>query len=378
MFFVRSRFLFLFLFLAFACNRTASNRNEIRIGFYGPLTGGTASYGQQVKRGIELALEEAKSNPDYRSHQYALLAEDDRGNPEEAQSAAIKLITKQKVVAILGEVTSSGSLAGAPVCQRYGIPMIAPTATNLKVTQAGDCIFRVCWIDPFQGAIMSKFARNTLHANRVAILYDITSDYSTGLYEVFEKTFTEAGGQITGKFSYNAGDSDFSAQLTSTKSSSPDAIYLPGYYTDVGLILRQARNPGINLPILGDDGWDSPLLKGIAGDALNGNYFCTHFFPGDPSPEVATFVTKFRKKYAEDPPGGSALAYDAANLLLQAIHRSRRITPQDIRDAIANIGDFRGVTGNIRFDAQRNAVKPAVVLRFQNGALQFVERILPG
>ncbi len=307
-----------------------------------------------------------------------MFSEDDRGNPEEAQSAAVKLITQQKVVAILGEVTSSGSLAGAPVCQRYGIPMIAPTATNIKVTQAGNCIFLVCWIDPFQGAIMSKFARSTLHANRMAILYDITSDYSTGLSEVFEKTFTKAGGQITGKFSYNAGDSDFSAQLTSTKSSSPDAIYLPGYYTDVGLILRQAKNQGINVPILGGDGWDSPLLKGIAGDALNGNYFCTHFFPGDPSPEVATFVTRFRKMYSEDPPGGSALAYDAANLLLQAIHRSPRITPEDIRAAIAGMGEFRGVTGNIRFDAQRNAVKPAVVLRFQNGSLQFVERIQPG
>lgn len=370
--------LFTILILFGACgsnNSQLTNREEVRIGLYAPLTGNTASYGQTVKKGVDLAVEEA--NRAEKDKNFRLIVEDDRGNPEEAQSAVIHLITKYRVHAILGEASSSGSLAGAPICQQYGIPMITPTSTNPKVTQVGNCIFRVCWIDPFQGKAMADFAFSRLQLKRIAVLYDVTSDYSTGLTEVFDKAIKNYGGEIVKKLSYNAGDSDFQAQLTAIHGADVDALFLPGYYMDVGLIVRQARGLGITVPILGADGWDSPSLSNIAGPSLNNTYFCTHFFPEDPSPAVQNFVQKFRGKYREMPSAGSALGYDAMNLLRTAIHQAAYLAPRDIREAIASIRDFEGVTGQIRIDSSRNAVKPAVVLQFVEGKVKFVERIEP-
>ncbi len=366
--------LWLLLPILFSCGKKPETGTvEIRIGFYGPLTGNMASFGRQTKQGIDLAISEA--NKTGKGPRILLFSEDDRGNPEEAQSAVTKLITKYRVMAILGEPSSSGSLAGAPVCQRNGVPMVTPTATNPKVTEAGDCIFRVCWIDPFQGEVMARFGVSNIKAKRFGILFDVSSDYSTGLSEVFENTVRQLGGEIVKRASYSLGDTDFSAQLTAIHVFQPDAIYVPGYYNEAGLIVLQARKMGITSVLLGGDGWDSPSLWEVAGEALDNAYFCTHFFPGDPNSQ--SFVPSFQKQYGEIPSAGGALGYDAANLLLQAIRSAGKLEPSHIRNAIADIRDFKGVTGTIRFDSKRNAVKPAIVLRLDRGKASLAERISP-
>jgi len=370
---MKSILILLLLFIFSCTTKPETGVEQIRIGFYGPLTGNMASFGQMTKQGIELAIAEA--NKTGKGARIELFSEDDRGNPEEAQSAVTKLITKYRVMAVLGEPSSSGSLAGAPVCQRNGIPMITPTATNPKVTEVGDYIFRVCWIDPFQGEIMARFAVTSLRAKRIAILFDVTSDYSTGLTEVFETTVRQLGGEIAKKASYSFGDTDFSAQLTAIHEVKPDAIFVPGYYNEAGLIVRQARRMAIASVMLGGDGWDSPSLQEVAGELLDNAYFCTHFFPGDPNAQ--SFVQLFQKQYGDIPSAGGALGYDAANLLLQAIRSSAKLEPLQIRAAVADIRDFRGATGTIRFDSKRNAVKPAIVLRLDRGKASLAERINP-
>jgi branched-chain amino acid transport system substrate-binding protein len=287
------------------------------------------------------------------------------------------VITSDNVVAILGEVASSLSLAAAPVAQQNGIPMISPSSTNPGITQIGDYIFRVCFIDPFQGLVMAKFAANTLKVTDVAVLRDIKNDYSVGLADAFIESFTMMNGKIVSDESYSAGDTDFSAQLTSMRATNPQAIFIPGYYTEVGLIARQARQLGITVPLLGGDGWDSPALTEIGGPALNNSYFSNHYSADDQSPAIQKFVTDYRAKYGETPDGLAALAYDAARILFDAMTRAGTTDAAPVRDALAQTRDFPGVTGVITIDAQRNAVKPAVVLEVKDGKLVYVETIVP-
>lgn len=365
----------LLLFLA-AC-RSEQSSSEIVIGGYGALTGSTATFGQSARKGIEMAVEEINSKGGLLGRQVRLIMEDDQGKPEEAQTVVSRLINRDRVVSIIGENASSRSLAAAPVCQQAGIPMISPSSTNPKVTAVGDYIFRVCFIDPFQGKVMAKFAANTLKVKKVAILRDIKNDYSVGLAEVFTESFQELGGSIIGNESYSEGDNDFSAQLTSLKQKAPEAIFVPGYYTEAGLIARQAKQLGITVPLLGGDGWESPKLWEIGGPAMNGSYYSNHYSLEDPSPAVQNFVKAFQTRYKEVPDAVAALSYDAAAVLFQAIRNANSVEPAKIRDALARVKNYRGVTGQITIDEQRNAVKPAVVLRVNNGKLEFVESIQP-
>src|SRR6185436_1415806 len=263
-----------------------------------------------------------------------VIVEDDQGKPEEAQTVVTKLITRDQVIAILGEVASSRTLAAAPVAQQNKIPMISPSSTNPAVTDVGDFIFRVCFIDPFQGLVMAKFAANTLQFTKVAILRDIKNDYSVGLADVFIENFKALGGTITGDESYSEGDTDFSAQLTAIRATNPQAIFVPGYYTEVGLIARQAKGLGIQAPLLGGDGWDSPSLIEIGGEALEGSYFSNHYSVDDPSPAIQKFVTDYRAKYGETPDALAGLGYDAAQILFDAIKRAGSTDPKAIRDAL--------------------------------------------
>ena len=347
------------------------------IGGYGALTGSTATFGQSAKKGIEMAVEERNGKVGLLGKKIRLVMEDDQGKPEEAQTVVSRLINRDRVIAVIGENASSRSLAAAPVCQQAGIPMISPSSTNPKVTAVGDYIFRVCFIDPFQGQVMAKFAANTLKVKRVAILRDIKNDYSVGLAEVFTKSFQEAGGSIIGNESYSEGDSDFSAQLTSLKQQNPEAIFIPGYYTEAGLIARQARQLGIGVPLLGGDGWESPKLWEIGGEALNDSYYSNHYSLSDPSPAVQSFVKAFQSRYQEVPDAVAALSYDATAVLFHAIQQADSLEPAKIRDSLAGVRQYRGVTGEITIDENRNAVKPAVVLRVNNGKLEFVETISP-
>ncbi len=360
-----------------ACAGGDQSADEILIGEYGSLTGTTATFGISTKNGIEMATEAINAAGGLLGKQVRIIVEDDQGRPEEAQTVVSKLINSDRVVALLGEVASSNSLAAAPVAQQNRIPMISPSSTNPAVTEVGDFIFRVCFIDPFQGFVMAKFAANTLQFTNVAILRDIKSDYSVGLADVFIQNFTTLGGTIASDESYSGGDTDFSAQLTALKATNPQAIFVPGYYTEVGLIARQAKALGIQAPLLGGDGWDSPDLIEIGGEALEGSYFSNHYSVDDPSPAIQKFVTDYRAKYGETPDALAGLGYDAAMVLFDAIKRAGTTEPQALRDAIAATRNFAGVTGTTTLDEHRNAVKPAVVLQIKDAKLAYVETITP-
>lgn len=369
--------------LAFAvsCGNTekqqAQESKEIVIGQYGSLTGTTATFGISTRNGVQMATDEVNKSGGLLGKQIRMVVEDDQGKPEEAQTVVTKLVNKDRVVAVLGEVASSRSLAAAPVCQANRIPMITPSSTNPKVTQVGPYVFRVCFIDPFQGFVMAKFASSTLKLKKVAILRDIRNDYSVGLAEVFHDNFTKMGGTIVANESYGEGDTDFSAQLTSIKAQNPEGVYMPGYYTEVGLVVRQARKLGITVPFMGGDGWDSPRLWEIGGEALNNCFYSNHYSVDDPKPAIQKFVADYKQRYNEVPDGLAALGYDAARILYQSIRAAGSTESGKLRDAIASVKDFAGVTGKITIDKDRNAVKPAVVLRVLDGKLVYQETINP-
>jgi branched-chain amino acid transport system substrate-binding protein len=365
------------LVLSVACQHGGS-ADEIVVGEYGSLTGTTATFGQSTHNGIMLAVEELNGASGLLGgKKVKVITEDDQSKPEEAATAASKLINQDRVVALLGEVASSRSLAAAPIAQAAKVPMISPSSTNAKVTQVGDYIFRVCFIDEFQGLVMAKFAANSLKLKKAAILKDVKNDYSVGLSQVFAAEFKKLGGTIVGEQSYSEGDSDFRAQLTQLKSLSPEAIYVPGYYTEVGTIARQSKDLGLSVPLLGGDGWDSPKLTEIGGDAINGSYFSNHYSAADPNPVIQKFVGDYKKKFGMVPDGLAALGYDAAKILFDAMTRAGSADGAKVRDALAVTKDFQGVTGSITIDKDRNPVKPAVVLKVAAGKLEYVETIKP-
>jgi branched-chain amino acid transport system substrate-binding protein len=356
-----------------------SNSDEIVIGHYASMTGSEATFGQSTDNGILLAVEEINVAGGIGGKKIRLITYDDKGDAREAGGAVTRLVTRDQVVAVLGEVASGLSLAGAPICQENGIPMITPSSTNPKVTLVGDKIFRVCFIDPFQGAVCAKFAREHegLKATKAATLTDQSSPYSVGLQEEFEKAFVAGGGTVVTKQSYQSGDQDFSAQLTAIRAAQPDVIFVPGYYTDVGNIALQARKLGITAPLLGGDGWDSSKLGEIAGSAIDGSFYSNHYSQEDPSERVQDFIRKYKEKHKETPDGLAALGYDAARILFEAMKRAPSLAGADLAAELAKTKDFDGVTGKISIDANRNAVKPAVILEMKDGKPKFVTSIQP-
>jgi branched-chain amino acid transport system substrate-binding protein len=365
-----------FLTLLVSC-RAKLNPNEIRIGEYGSLTGAQATFGTSTHEGLQLAVEEVNASGGVNGKTLKVITVDDQGKPEEAAVVVTKLITQDQVQVVLGEVASSLSLAAAPICQERKIPMITPSSTNPKVTQVGDYIFRVCFIDPFQGQVMADFAMQQLKAKTAAILRDQKSDYSMGLADFFIKRFKEKGGTVVSDQSYVAGDMDFKSQLTGIREKTPDVIFTPGYYTEVGLIAQQARELGVKAPLLGGDGWDSSKLYEIGGKALDGCYFSTHYSAESTDPRVRDFVKRYQAKFNHTPDALATLGYDAAGVLVAALKRSKSLSSADIRDAIAQTKIYPGVTGTISLDADRNAVKPAVVLKIGNNKSSYVTTVNP-
>lgn len=351
--------------------------NEILVGEFGSFTGSEATFGISTSNGIKMAFDEKNKAGGIKGKQLKLISLDNQGKAEEAASAVTRLITQNGVIAVLGEVASSRSLAAAPIAQQNKIPMISPSSTNPKVTEVGDYIFRVCFIDPFQGTVMAKFASENLKAKKVAILRDVKSDYSVGLADYFIKKFKELGGEVVSDQSYQSGEMDFKAQLTQIKAAKPDAVFVPGYYTEVGLIARQARQLGLAVPLMGGDGWDSSKLYEIGGTAINGNYFSNHYTTESTEPVVVDFIKRYKERYGDTPDGLAALGYDAAKVLIEAMERAAELKPSLIKDEIAKTKDFNGVTGKITIDAQRNAQKPAVVVKVDGNVNRFVTTIAP-
>ena len=350
----------------------------IPIGEYASLTGKEAAFGQSSHKGTLLAIEEINKNGGVLGKQLDLITEDTRSTQGESASAVRKLISKDNVIAVLGEVASMRSLEAGPICQASKIPMISPSSTNPKVTETGDYIFRVCFTDEFQGQILAKFGREKLKLNNVAVLSDAVSAYSQGLANYFIDHFTKMGGQISVQQKFNGGDKDFRAQLTAIKGANPDGIFVPGYYTDVGLIVAQARQLGINTPIFGGDGWEAPQLYQIGGDALKNTYYTTHFYYESEEPKVQEFVKNYKARWGgEVPDAMAALGYDSAYVLVDAIKRAGTTESAKLRDAIAATRDFEGVTGKTTIDAERNASKPAVILTLEGQSFKLLETVTP-
>jgi branched-chain amino acid transport system substrate-binding protein len=370
------------LLIGFACERrggsgSSSNSGPIIVGYYGDLTGRTSNFGQSTKRGVEMAVDEINKAGGVNGRQIQILSEDDEGRPEKAATVVTKLIDQDRVVALIGEVASGNTLAAAPKAQASKIPMISPSSTNPAVTQVGDYISRVCFIDPFQGEVMAKFAANTLKAKTAAIMLDFNSPYSRGLTEFFEASFKKLGGQVVDQQSYTQGDRDYKGQLTAIRSKNPDVIYIPGYYGEVGVIAKQAQQLDIKAPLLGGDGWDAVQLWELGGNSLNNSYISNHYSVDDPSPAIQKFVSDFKARNGSAPDALAALGYDAMRVLADAIKRAGTTDGPALRDAINATKDFTGVTGTISIDKDRNAVKPAVVLKLQDGKYIYKETVYP-
>lgn len=351
----------------------AQSGEPIKVGHYASMTGSEATFGQSTDRGIRLAIKEINAGGGINGRPLQLITYDNQGKSQEAGNAVLRLITDDKVVAVLGEVASSLSLAGGQVCQEKGVPMITPSSTNPRVTMGRDYVFRVCFTDDLQAYALAKFAKDNLGFTRAAILYDQTQAYSKGLRDEFRRYFVAMGGQIVSDQTYSGGDTDFSAQLTNIRSTNPQIILVPGYYTEGGNIAIQARKLGIRVPLLGGDGWDSEQLSVIGQDAIEGSYYSNHSAPD--KPEMQDFIRKYREEYGSTPDALGGLGYDAAMVLADALKRTKSLSGKDVRDAIAQTRDLQGVTGMISLDENRNASKPIVIVQVREGQPRWVADI---
>ena len=351
--------------------------NDIPIGVYAATSGSEAAFGQATVQGEKLAAEEINNSGGILGRKIRLVIEDDQGKAEEAASVVTKLITHDNVLAILGENSSNQSLAAAPICQASKVPMVSPSSTNPSVTKKGDYIFRVCFTDPYQGKALAMFVRANLHATTAAILRDNKNDYSVGLAEVIRKEFTTLGGKIVAEQSYSGGDSEFRPQLTAIKSTNPQVLFIPGFYTEVGQIAIQARDIGMTIPMVGGDGWDSPTVIQIGGKSVDGCYFSDHYFVGEPRPVVQRFVAEIRKRSGKDPDANSALGYDALYTLTNAIKRAGSLDRKAIRDQIAATKDYQGVSGVITMGPMRDPIKPVAMIKIDGGTTHFAGWIQP-
>jgi branched-chain amino acid transport system substrate-binding protein len=360
-----------------ACVRRAPpvpSTEPIRLGELASLTGAQAPFGQAAHKGIQLAVEEANLHG---GRKVELLTEDDRGEPAEVAGAVERLAAKGALV-VLGEVATSLSLAAAPVAQKLRIPMISPGSTHPDVTRQGDYIFRVCFTDPFQGAVLARFALNYLQLRKAAIFLDGSAEYSRGLAEHFSKEYLANGGTIVERGEYLPGEKGLEKKLAPIVAARPDLLFLPGYFTEVGAAASAARKLGFKGVFLGGDGWDGDGLVKGAGKALVGAYFSNHFSAEDRNPEVQSFVARFQARYSETPTALAAVGYDAARVALEAVRRAPESTRPAIRTALASTRNFAGVTGIITMSATRDAMKPAVVLKVrEKGQHQYVTTVNP-
>jgi branched-chain amino acid transport system substrate-binding protein len=350
---------------------------QIKIGAVSCISGPLSTFGVSSIRGARMAIEEVNAKGGVLGQSIDLVVDDNGSKAGETARITRKFLSQDHVVAILGDLTSSATMEAAPLAQEARVPLLTPTATAISVTRVGDYVFRSCFTDPFTGRIMARFAIDHLHAQRGVILTDIKQDYSIGVSLELGSYYRQEGGRVLQEFSFSSGDTDFRAQLSSLKSLQPDVVFVPAYYTEAALILRQARQLGIKAPFVGGEGWDSPSLVSVAGKSAEGSFYTNHFSPDDPEPLVQTFVRAYKTKYGTAPDALSALWYDGAGLLADAIRRAASTEPAKIRDALATTKNFPGVTGNISLDEERNASKPVVVVTIANGQIKMVQRVEP-
>lgn len=355
---------------------SCGQKKNIIIGGVGPVTGDAATFGVSTKNGMSLAVEEWNANKGVLGRQITLIFEDDKGDPAEGATVYTKLIQQDKVTAIVGTVMSKVTLAGAPIAQAAKVPMISPTSTNEKVTLVGDYIYRACFIDPFQGTVGANFAFKDLNATKAAAIFDLGNDYTKGLAENFKATFEKLGGTMVAYEGHPSGATDFKAQLTKALQGKPEVIYVPDYYNDVGLIARQARELGFTGPLVGGDGWDSPELVKIGGTAVENGFFTNHYSPEDTRPIVQDFVKRYQTKFSGTPDALATLAYDAMNIMLDAIKRAGKTDGAAIKDAL-KATSLDTVSGKVTFDANRNPIKSAVIIEMKDGKQVYKTTVNP-
>ncbi|AGB19457.1 ABC transporter substrate-binding protein [Thermoanaerobacterium thermosaccharolyticum] len=363
-------------------NSTSASSDTIKVGALFELTGGVATFGTSSYNGAKLYIDEINKNGGVLGKKIVLLKADNKSQTDESINQATKLIQQDKVIAILGPVTSTDVKAASSVAMQNHIPLITGSATAVDVTvdpitkKVKNEIFRACFIDPYQGSVMAQFASEKLNAKTAVVYIDDKSDYSKGLAQSFKEQFEKLGGKVIDTEAYVAGDQDFKAALTKIKGLNPDVIFVPGYYQETGKITKQARDMGITATFLGGDGWDSPDLVKIAGEsALNNVYFSNHFINTDPDKTVQDFKKKYTETYGVEPDAMAALAYDSAGMLVQTIKDANSTEPAKIIEALSKLKNFKGVTGTITINSDHNPVKSAVIIELKDGKQNFVEKV---
>ncbi|MDD4600403.1 MAG: ABC transporter substrate-binding protein [Negativicutes bacterium] len=365
------------------CGGTKADSKDIKIGGNFELTGNTANFGNQTLNGFKLAFKEANAAGGVLGKQINFIVADNKSEPSEATNAITKLITQDKVVAVIAPVTSSNVLATLQIAQDHKIPLLTATGTNPKITvddngKVRPYAFRSCFIDPFQGTIMANFATKSMKAKTAAIYIDNSSDYSKGLAKFFEEAFIANGGQVVAKEAFLQKDQDFKSTLTKIKSVNPDVIFIPAYYEEVGKIVKQSRELGITIPLLGTDGWDDPKIVEVAGAAsLNNGFFSNHYSPQDTDPNIQKFVAAYKQEYGQNPSALAALGYDGGKMIVDAITRAGSTDPAKIRDALEQTKNLQVSTGILTLDSNHNPVKSAVVIEMKDGKQSFKEKINP-
>ncbi|MGD0088423.1 MAG: ABC transporter substrate-binding protein [Planctomycetota bacterium] len=364
------------VFLAGCGSGPTGGVKEALIGGNLELSGESAEWGQDTKKGMELACEEVNARPEQKV-KLRIVYVDNRSEPGWSKNAMKQLIAQDGVLAVIGAVGSNRTIAASDVAMEEKVPLMTHASTNVTITRKGEYISRICFNDDFQGPVMARFARATLKAETVVIMVSRGNTYSEGLSVSFRKVFTALGGKILDELAYQAGTKDFKTHATTLKQLNPDVVWLPGYHNEAGLIVKQAREAGFQAPFLGVDGWDAPALFQLAGPAIKGNFVCNHFDAGDPDPVVQEFARKFEARYKSRPTAMAALGYDAVYAMADAVNRARELKPEALKDAINTLKDLKGVCGTITMGPDREVVKNAVVLETGETGFKYKETIKP-
>ena len=362
--------------------KPAAQTNEIKIGGNVEMTGGVANYGNQALSGMKLAFKQVNASGGVLGKKINLILADNKSEPAEAANATTKLITQDKVSIVMGPIVSSNVLATVKIAEDNKVVVMTPTGTNEKITVDNGKVhpfaFRACFIDPFQGRVMANYATKSLKVKTAVIYIDSSSDYSKGVAAAFEETFVKNGGKIVGKEAFLQKDQDFKATLTKIKAMNADIVFIPAYYEEVGKIVKQARELGINQPLLGTDGWDNPKVVEIAGAAaLNNTFFSNHYSSQDSDPNVRKFIEAYKAEYKEEPSSMAALGYDAAMIVVDAIKRANTTDAAKLKEALEQTKNLQVSTGIVTMDSNHNPIKSAVVIEMKDGKQTFKEKINP-
>ena len=370
--------------VASGCGGGSKASDEIKIGVVSEMTGSNATYGTSVVNGMKLALKEVNDKGGVNGKKVSIVVADSKSEPAEAANAMSKLVNQDKTPVVMGIFTSSSAIAAANVSEAAKVPFLAIGATNPKVTlddktgKVKPNTFRVCFIDPFQGTVGANFVLNELKLKKAVIFVDNSSDYSKGLASFFKQAYLAKGGEVVGEEAYLQKDTDFKAVLTKIKTMNPEILYVPGYYEEVGKIIKQARELGMDLPIVGGDGWDSPKLSEIAGAGpLNNTFFTNHYSPDDTSPASKAFVDAYVKAYNQKPDAPAVLGYDGARLMIDAISRAGGTDGAKVSKALAETKNYKAVTGDTSLNETHDAVKSAVIIEFKDGKQAYRATVKP-